>query len=346
MVATRRTVLQSVGIVGGTLALGGLGTVVVRADYHESTEEEAAAGMTELRVIHASPDAPDVDVLVDGDLVLSNVPFGTVSEYLALETGEHDVEITKAGEPDTVVFSETIDLAEGKFTIMALGEIGAATFQPQAFEDMATAPMEDEVAIRLIHASPDAPEVDVVLVALKEEITPDDIQVVEQLSFGSASEYLTSQPGPHAIEVYPAIDPESPPEAPPEPVATAEVDLQGGKAYSGIALGYLEAEGDQPMLELQLVTDATLDDQAAEDEEPIEEEEEEFPVEEDEEILCPTDEPAPPIEVDWIKSEGAFDPCTSCFGQRARQPVPRGYFPVRQRPFTFRPTWGLRRRYY
>ncbi|WP_435364737.1 DUF4397 domain-containing protein [Haloarchaeobius sp. DYHT-AS-18] len=360
MVATRRTVLQSIGIVGGTAALGGFGAVAVRADYHESADDEAAEGLTELRIIHASPDAPNVDVVVDGEVVLANVPFGTVSEYLVLESGEHDITITKAGSPDVVVFTQTTELDEGKFTIMALGEITAATFEPQAFEDMLTPPMEDESAIRFIHASPDAPEVDVVLVSLKDEITEEDVQVVEKLSFGSASDYLTTDAGPHIVEVFPAIDPENPPEDLPEPVATMEVDLQGGTAYSGIALGYLEADEDKPALELKVAIDAMLDEDAVEEEEeeepieeeeeeyPVEEEEDEFPVEEDEEILCPTDEPSPPIQIDWLKTEGEYDQCTSCFTPRARRVIrTRQPYRMRRRPYTLRPTWGIgRRRYY
>src|SRR5215208_1806650 len=49
----------------------------------------SAQGNALVRVVHASPDAPAVDVYVDGNKVLSNVPFFTASDYLPLPAGEH-----------------------------------------------------------------------------------------------------------------------------------------------------------------------------------------------------------------------------------------------------------------
>ena len=50
-----------------------------------------------LRAAHLSPDAPAVDVWVDGSVVLSGVTFGTVSDYLMVSAGEHLVQLTVAG---------------------------------------------------------------------------------------------------------------------------------------------------------------------------------------------------------------------------------------------------------
>ena len=46
-----------------------------------------AAGEARVRVVHASPDAPAVDVLVDGAEVLSDVPFRAASDYLDVAAG-------------------------------------------------------------------------------------------------------------------------------------------------------------------------------------------------------------------------------------------------------------------
>ena len=48
----------------------------------------SAQGNALVRVVHASPDAPAVDVYVDGNKALSNVPFFTASNYLPLPAGE------------------------------------------------------------------------------------------------------------------------------------------------------------------------------------------------------------------------------------------------------------------
>jgi len=46
-----------------------------------------------VRVLHASPDAPAVDVYLDDTIVsaLTNVPFATISGYLEIPAGDHNV---------------------------------------------------------------------------------------------------------------------------------------------------------------------------------------------------------------------------------------------------------------
>lgn len=50
-----------------------------------------------VRVVHASPDAPAVDVYVNGDLTLEEVPFKADSGYLEVPAGTHDVEVFASG---------------------------------------------------------------------------------------------------------------------------------------------------------------------------------------------------------------------------------------------------------
>jgi hypothetical protein len=58
----------------------------------------SAQGNAFVRVVHASPDAPAVDVYVDGNKALSNVPFFTASDYLPLPAGEHRFQVTPTGQ--------------------------------------------------------------------------------------------------------------------------------------------------------------------------------------------------------------------------------------------------------
>ena len=42
-----------------------------------------------VRVVHASPDAPNVDVLLDNKAVLTNVAYKAASAYLTIGAGQH-----------------------------------------------------------------------------------------------------------------------------------------------------------------------------------------------------------------------------------------------------------------
>jgi hypothetical protein len=50
---------------------------------------QGGGGQAQVRVAHLSPDAPNVDVSVNGEPVaaLQNVPYGTISPYLSLPAG-------------------------------------------------------------------------------------------------------------------------------------------------------------------------------------------------------------------------------------------------------------------
>ncbi len=110
---------------------------------------------------------PERGRLSEGDAVLEDVPFGAVSQYLDVPAGERSVEITAAGDPDTSVFSGPVAVeADTAYTIAAVGEIGDdadQAFEPLVLEDDNSDPGGDTARVRLVHASPDAPAVDVTL---------------------------------------------------------------------------------------------------------------------------------------------------------------------------------------
>src|SRR3712207_9573819 len=58
----------------------------------------AQAGNAMVRVIHASPDAPAVDVFVGGQAVLTNVSFPAASDYLQVPAGTLAVAIAPTGQ--------------------------------------------------------------------------------------------------------------------------------------------------------------------------------------------------------------------------------------------------------
>ena len=90
-----------------------------------------------VNVIHASPDAPAVDVYVDGTLALENLAFGAASGWVALPAGEHQVQVTATGTPaDQAVIDATLTLEEdAAYEVAAVGlvaEITAAVNQVES----------------------------------------------------------------------------------------------------------------------------------------------------------------------------------------------------------------------
>ncbi|MEF8784203.1 MAG: DUF4397 domain-containing protein, partial [Haloarculaceae archaeon] len=200
-----------------------------------------------VRVAHFSPDAPNVDVYVDDDRVLSDVPFRTTSDYLSVPAGSRSVEITAAGDPDTVAFEGDVEVGASDYTIAAIGELtdGDTEFQPLVLEDDNT-PVED-VRVRLVHASPDAPAVDVT-VRDSGDALYEDVAYTE-------SAYTEVPQGAYSLQVRGATGDN-------DGAIVAEFDhvsVFSGTVYTVFAGGYLTPEDgatNEPF-DLTVVQDAT-----------------------------------------------------------------------------------------
>jgi LPXTG-motif cell wall-anchored protein len=156
----------------------------------------AQAGNAKVRIIHASPDAPAVDVYVNGAKTLTNVPFFTASDYLDLPAGSYRVQVTPTGQPaSAAVIDATATIEAGKaYTVAATGAV--ANIQPTIIVDDLSAPAAGKAKVQVYHFSPDAPAVDVKLAG--------GATLVPNLAFPAASGYLEVDAGTYDLQVTPA----------------------------------------------------------------------------------------------------------------------------------------------
>jgi len=121
---------------------------------------------SELRVLHASPDAPKVNVLAGGVAVLEGVDYKIGSGYLTVPAGTLTAAvdgILPGDDTATVIGPVNLDLQSGtRYTVVAFGEVAA--IEPL----VVTVPVEtigaNETRVQVLHAAPAAPEVDVFVV--------------------------------------------------------------------------------------------------------------------------------------------------------------------------------------
>mgnify|MGYP000244710322 FL=1 len=132
--------MQGVGAAGAATVLG----TAVAGAQENTTEDGTGAGQgtgAAIRAVHASPDAPNVDVRVDGNAAIEGLGFGEVSSYSVVEPGTHQVELVVTGgglddflgdlfgddggnQDETVLFDTELDVEEGASeTLVAYGEL-------------------------------------------------------------------------------------------------------------------------------------------------------------------------------------------------------------------------------
>src|SRR5674536_162347 len=107
-----------------------------------------------VRVAHLSPDAPSVDVYVNGAKTLSGVSYKTVSKYLSVPPGQYRFEVRPAGADvgSKAVIDASDTLAAGKaVTVAAVGAL--ANIKGQVYNDDISAPASGKAKVRVVHAA-------------------------------------------------------------------------------------------------------------------------------------------------------------------------------------------------
>ena len=154
----------------GMAAVLGL-TAIVAACDDDPLVGPPDVGEAEIRVVHGSPDAPAVDIYVEGvsTPVFEDLAYGDASEYARVNAGTYNVQIRAAGaDPASAPVFETgnITLQTGDaVTALAAGLFASNDPTNQfrvlgLYEDFVT-PAAGNAVVRVVHASPDAPTVDI-----------------------------------------------------------------------------------------------------------------------------------------------------------------------------------------
>ena len=139
-----------------------------------------------VRVFHAAPQAPNVDVYVNDQMVFSNLAFGDFTRYVYLDEGEYNVSVYLAGQKDRPVINQMVDVPSQQiFTIAATGNLDNLGLLVIP-DKVSKSPSQNYSSVRVIHLSPNAPGVDI---------------LVEDISFGEGTDYVDLNPGTYNVNV-------------------------------------------------------------------------------------------------------------------------------------------------
>lgn len=155
-------------VVGSALALAACDS----SNNNNGNNNQAATVPFNIQVLHASPDAPPVNVLVDGAEVLSNVDYKTGSGYLSLDAGTYSIQVDGVipGGNATVIGPVPINFAgDNTYTVAAVGDV--ANIEAVILEQPATAVSAGSARLFVLHGAAAAPAVDVFVTAPGADLT-------------------------------------------------------------------------------------------------------------------------------------------------------------------------------
>lgn len=131
--------------------------------------EQPVANNARLRVIHASPGAPAVDIYAAGNStpLFTNVQYGRTTEYATVPAGTYNVQIRPAGaaaSSDPVYSTGPLTLStDATVSALAVGLLGSTdntqSFRVLALPESFGAAADGQARVRIVHAGADAPTV-------------------------------------------------------------------------------------------------------------------------------------------------------------------------------------------
>jgi hypothetical protein len=198
----------------------------------EDTKITPEVSQSNVLVVHASPNAPGVDLLIDGGKVnTAALLFPTNTGYLKVTSGTRNVKVNVTGTTTTVI-EANLDLAKdvsySVFAVDSVSKISAVVVM-----DDLSAPAAGKAHVRFVHLSPNAPAVDIA-------VASSGAVVFGNKKFKEYSAFTPLAVGKYNLDVRVAGT---------NTVALVlpEITLEEGKIYTVFAKGFLGGTGAQAL---------------------------------------------------------------------------------------------------
>lgn len=119
-----------------------------------------------LSVIHASPDAPAFDFVLNGERIFpSDQSFTKYISYSPLFAGKYQAKFYTHGTYTNAFYISNIMLAKGKYHSLFLAGLKTDSLTTLLLEDDLTQPREGNAKLRFVNLSPDAGALDIFIIA-------------------------------------------------------------------------------------------------------------------------------------------------------------------------------------
>lgn len=203
-----------------SILLAALSSLILLSACSKDEDEPSKANVM---VIHASADAPGVDLLVDNNKVNTQaLTFPNSTGYLAVNAGTRNIKVNASGTSTTVINAD-LTLAENKnYSVFAANTL--SSIEAVVLEDNLATPAAGKAHVRVVHLSPDAPAVNIGVQGLATNL-------FTNLAFKSGTAFTPVDAGTYNLEVKLASNNAV--------VLTIPATLAAGKIYTVFARGFV-----------------------------------------------------------------------------------------------------------
>ncbi|MDF2803994.1 MAG: hypothetical protein K0S61_3897 [Anaerocolumna sp.] len=162
--------------------------------YTASCPYSAMSSTSYIRVFHASPGAPNVDIYANGNLIAKDLAYKGFSPYLAVPAGSYNVQVFPTGQMTNPVINTNLNIPENTvFNIAAIGTLPNISLYP--IQKPTTAQNFGRPCVRFVHLSPNAPSVDIKLSS--------GSTVFQNISYKGITDYVCVPSGTYTFTISP-----------------------------------------------------------------------------------------------------------------------------------------------
>jgi len=191
-------------------------------------DETTTTSTAKVLFVHASPNAPNIDILVDDKKVNSAaIAYSANSNFLTLNEGTRTIKINQSSN-STLIKSASIPFVKNKnYTVFAIEST-------LLVEDNFTTPATGKSNVRFVHLVPNAPAVDITLKSGTDSVT------ISNKSFKQYSDITLVDSKTYEIKAKIAGTQNV-------VFATTGINLSSTKSYTIWAKGFLNGTGAQAL---------------------------------------------------------------------------------------------------
>jgi uncharacterized surface protein with fasciclin (FAS1) repeats len=164
-----------------------------------SSASAATEQTTHIRIAHFVPDAPAVNIFVNGKLSgIQTLKFNDISGWVELPAGSYSIAVVPDGQPieKAIIGPAQFNLGAGQWlTVSAIGSVANNSLKAAVTNENFRPLPTGSARVTVFHAIEDAPAVDVIL--------PDGKKLVSSLAFGRGAT-LEVPAGAYDLKVVPA----------------------------------------------------------------------------------------------------------------------------------------------
>ncbi len=161
----------------------------------------SSAPEAQVRIIHATPDAPRLDLYQDSNALAFNLDFGAVTSYIPLTPGLYTIHADTAGSRQTLSTAKASFAAATQYTILLCNSI--TNPQQLTLIDQNRPAPPGQIALRFIHQATRAGAIDLYLLPPGQRasgVTP----AFADIAFGINTGYINVPVGVYSLAALPA----------------------------------------------------------------------------------------------------------------------------------------------